>query len=141
MTDQERETQEANETRVVTFGTFDVFHYGHLRLLQRAKSLGTRLIVGVSSDRLNEAKKGRTPVYPLSHRMAILEGLSCVDEVFVEESLEQKREYLLEHDADILAMGDDWQGGFDELEDIVRIVYLPRTPSISTTATIESIRT
>lgn len=128
-------------SRVITFGSFDVFHYGHLRLLQRARQQGGCLIVGVSSDRLNREKKGREPVYPEEHRLAIVSGLACVDEVFVEESLENKSDYIREHRADILVMGDDWKGRFDEFADICRVVYLPRTPSISTTATIESIRT
>lgn len=128
-------------SRVITFGSFDVFHYGHLRLLQRARELGTQLVVGVSSDRLNRDKKGRPPVYPQEHRLAIVQGLACVDGVFLEESLDRKREYVLEHGADILVMGDDWQGRFNDLEDVCRVIYLPRTPSISTTATIESIRT
>ena len=79
---------------VITFGTFDVFHVGHLRLLQRARTLGERLLVGVSSDALNIAKKGRAPVYPQDDRMSIIAGLACVDGVFLEESLEQKAEYL-----------------------------------------------
>lgn len=126
--------------RVLTFGTFDVFHAGHLRLLERAAALGERLIVGVSSDELNIAKKGRAPVYPLRDRMAILQGLRCVDEVFVEHSLEAKRDYVREHRADVLVMGDDWAGRFDHLSDDCRVVYLPRTPAISTTAIIEQIR-
>lgn len=128
-------------SRVITFGSFDVFHYGHLRLLQRARQQGSCLIVGVSSDRLNREKKGREPVYPEEHRLAIVGGLACVDEVFVEESLENKSDYMREHRADLLVMGDDWKGRFDDLAEICRVVYLPRTPSISTTATIESIRT
>lgn len=126
--------------RVITFGTYDVFHVGHLRLLERARSLGDTLIVGVSSDELNMKKKGRYPVYPQAERMAILKGLRAVDELFVEESLELKREYILQHEADILVMGDDWRGKFDEFSDICRVTYLERTPSISTTATIERIR-
>lgn len=126
--------------RVITFGTFDVFHAGHLRLLERAAALGDELIVGLSSDELNLAKKGRRPVYPLQDRMAIVAGLRCVDEVFVERSLEEKREYVLSHRADVLVMGDDWAGRFDELRSTCRVVYLPRTPSVSTTAIIEQIR-
>lgn len=125
---------------VLTFGTFDVFHVGHLRILERAAGLGDRLIVGVSSDALNERKKGRAPVYPQDERMAIVAALRCVDGVFVEESLEQKRDYLLQYQADVLVMGDDWAGRFDEFGDICKVVYLPRTPSISTTTVIEKIR-
>ena len=126
--------------RVITFGTFDVFHVGHLRILKRAKAEGDYLIVGVSSDELNLNKKGRAPVYPLSSRLEIIESLKIVDEVFVEESLELKRQYIEQFQADKLVMGDDWQGKFDEFSDICEPVYLPRTPSISTTEIIEVIK-
>lgn len=125
---------------VITFGTFDVFHVGHLRILQRAASLGDRLIVGVSSDELNVSKKGRTPVFPQDERMQILRALKYVDEVFLEESLELKRAYVTRYRADILAMGCDWRGKFDELSDICQVVYFDRTPAVSTTAVIEKIR-
>jgi choline-phosphate cytidylyltransferase len=124
---------------VITFGTFDVFHVGHLRVIERAAALGDRLVVGVSADALNERKKGRSPVYSQAERMEIVAALRAVDEVFLEESLEQKRDYVLEHGADVLVMGDDWKGRFDELEDVCEVVYLPRTPAISTTALIEKI--
>jgi len=124
---------------VITFGTFDVFHVGHLRVIERAASLGDRLVVGVSADALNERKKGRSPVYSQAERMEIVAALRAVDEVFLEESLEQKRDYIVEHGADVLVMGDDWQGKFDDLEDVCEVVYLPRTPAISTTALIEKI--
>ena len=125
---------------IVTFGTFDVFHVGHLRILERAAALGDHLVVGVSSDALNISKKGRPPVYPESERMGIVAALRCVDAVFLEESLEKKREYLLHHQADVLAMGDDWKGRFDEFSDICQVVYFERTPAVSTTAIIEKIR-
>jgi len=125
---------------VITFGTFDVFHVGHLRLLKRARSLGDQLIVGVSTDEFTFRKKNRLPVFTEAERMEILLGLRCVNSVFPEESLEQKREYLLEHRADILTMGDDWAGKFDEFSDICEVIYLPRTPAMSTTAVIEKIR-
>jgi choline-phosphate cytidylyltransferase len=124
---------------VVTFGTFDVFHVGHLRVLERAAALGDRLVVGVSADALNIAKKGREPVFTQRERLEIVAALRMVDEVFVEESLELKRDYLLQHSADVLVMGDDWSGRFDEFGDICEVVYLPRTPAISTTALIEKI--
>lgn len=127
-------------TIVLTFGTFDVIHVGHLRILERAASMGDRLVVGVSSDALNTAKKGRSPVFPESERMRIVAALRCVDDVFLEESLEQKREYLLAHRANVLAMGDDWRGKFDIFSDICRVIYFERTPAISTTALIEKIR-
>lgn len=128
-------------TTVITFGTFDVLHVGHLRILQRARELGDRLIVGVSSDALNVAKKGRAPVFSQEERCELVANLKCVDEVFVEESLELKRDYIKEHAADVLVMGDDWAGRFDEVSDVCRVVYLPRTPSISTTGVIEHIST
>ena len=124
---------------VVTFGTFDVFHVGHLRVIERAAALGDRLVVGVSADALNLRKKGREPVFSQAERMEIVAALKMVDEVFVEESLELKRDYLLEHGADVLVMGDDWKGRFDEFGDICEVVYLSRTPAISTTALIEKI--
>lgn len=128
-------------TTVITFGTFDVLHVGHLRILQRARELGDRLVVGVSSDALNVSKKGREPVFAQEERCELVANLKCVDEVFVEESLELKRAYLEKYGADVLVMGDDWAGRFDEMSDICRVVYLPRTPSISTTGVIEHIST
>ena len=124
---------------VITFGTFDVFHVGHLRVLQRAAALGDRLVVGVSADALNVAKKGRAPVYTQEERMEIVASLRVVDEVFVEESLEEKRDYILRYHADVLVMGDDWAGKFDWVSDVCEVVYLPRTPSVSTTGIIEHI--
>lgn len=128
-----------SERTVITFGTFDVFHVGHIRVLQRAAALGDRLVVGVSADALNLAKKGRAPVYSQDERMEIVASLRVVDEVFVEESLEQKRDYILEYGADVLVMGDDWAGKFDWVGDVCEVVYLPRTPSVSTTGIIEHI--
>ena len=126
-------------TTVITFGTFDVFHVGHLRVIQRAAALGDRLVVGVSADALNLRKKDRLPVFSEDERMEIVAALKPVDEVFLEESLEQKRDYVMRYGADVLVMGDDWQGRFDELNDVCRVEYLPRTPAISTTAVIEKI--
>jgi choline-phosphate cytidylyltransferase len=128
-------------TTVITFGTFDVFHVGHLRVLERAAAFGDRLVVGVSADALNLRKKDRLPVFSEAERLEIVAALKCVDEVFVEESLEQKRDYILQFGADVLVMGDDWAGKFDEFGDICRVEYLPRTPAISTTALIEKIST
>ena len=124
---------------VITFGTFDVFHVGHVRVLQRAAELGDRLVVGVSADALNIAKKGRPPVFNQDERLEIISALKVVDEVFVEESLELKRDYIVEHGADVLVMGDDWAGKFDWVGDVCEVVYLPRTPSVSTTGLIEHI--
>jgi len=126
--------------RVITFGTFDVFHVGHVRILERAASLGTELIVGVSTDALNYSKKERYPVYSQDQRAYIINSLKFVNEVFYEESLELKRQYIIEHKADILVMGDDWKGKFDEFNDICKVIYLERTPSISTTEIIEIVK-
>ena len=124
---------------VITFGTFDVFHVGHLRVLERARALGDRLVVGVSADALNYSKKGRVPVFSQEERCAIVGALKVVDETFVEESLEQKREYVERYGAAVLVMGDDWAGKFDWVSDVCEVVYLPRTPSVSTTGIIEHI--
>jgi glycerol-3-phosphate cytidylyltransferase len=124
---------------VITFGTFDVFHVGHVRMLTRAAAYGDRLVVGVSSDALNVAKKGRSPVFDENERLEIIGSLKVVDAVFLEESLERKRDYILEQQADVLVMGDDWVGKFDWVSDVCEVVYLPRTPSVSTTGLIEHI--
>ena len=126
--------------KVITFGTFDVFHIGHVRILERAKSYGDYLIVGVSSDDLNLSKKGRKPIYSEKDRKKIIKSLSCVDEVFSETSLELKRQYINDFNADILIMGDDWKGKFDNHKDQCEVIYLPRTPSISTKEIIEVVK-
>lgn len=118
--------------KVITYGTFDMFHIGHLNIIKRAKSLGDHLTVCVSSDAFN-AIKGKKTVIPLNERVAILEAIRYVDEVLVEESWDQKRSDILENQIDVFVMGDDWEGKFDELKDICEVVYLERTPSISTT--------
>jgi len=125
--------------RVITFGTYDLLHIGHVRLLQRAAELGDELIVGVSCSKLNLKKKGRAPVYETSDRLEIIRSLACVNEVFVEESLEEKGEYIKKYNADILVMGDDWAGRFDEFKSLCSVVYLPRTTGISTTQLIGDI--
>jgi glycerol-3-phosphate cytidylyltransferase len=126
--------------RVITFGTFDVFHVGHLNILRRAKELGDYLIVGVSSDALNFSKKARYPVYPESERMAIVASVRYADQVFSEESLELKAEYIRRHKADRLVMGDDWVGRFDDLKNICEVIYLPRTEGVSTTQVMARIK-
>ena len=126
--------------KVITFGTFDLFHIGHLQILKRAKKLGDYLIVGVSTDALNFSKKQRNPICEQKYRMEIIQELKCVDEVFFEDSLDLKREYILKHKAAVLVMGDDWSGLFDEFSDICQVQYLPRTPSISTTKLIEIVK-
>jgi len=127
--------------RVITFGTFDVFHVGHVNILERASSYGDYLIVGVSSDELNRSKKGRFPIYSETDRLHIIQAMGCVNEVFVEHSLEQKAEYIKKFHADILVMGDDWKGRFDQFDSLCEIKYLDRTPSISTTQIIEVVKT
>ena len=126
--------------RIINFGTFDMFHIGHLSFIERAKELGGHLTVGVSSDALNFSKKKRFPICSEKDRMRIVKALSCVDEVFLEESLELKAEYINAHRADCLVMGDDWLGKFDELKPLCDVIYLPRTPAISTTQLIEVVR-
>lgn len=118
---------------VITFGTFDIIHVGHINILTRAFELGDRLVVGVSSDELNIDKKGYPPTITCNDRMRIISSLQMVSHVFKEESLDKKRDYVLEYNADFLVMGDDWEGKFDDLNDITKVVYLPRTPSISST--------
>lgn len=125
---------------VITFGTFDVLHIGHIKILQRAKEFGDRLIVGISSDALNYSKKQRNPVYPEQERRDIIAALGCVDEVFIEESLELKGEYIKKFNADILVMGNDWEGRFDEYKSLCTVTYLPRTEGISTSQLIAEIK-
>tara|TARA_B100000575_G_scaffold125846_1_gene100420 strand:- start:255 stop:650 length:396 start_codon:yes stop_codon:yes gene_type:complete len=126
--------------KIITFGTFDVFHIGHINILERAKSYGDYLIVGVSSDDLNFSKKGRKPIYSEKDRKKIINSLTCVDEVFTETSLELKKQYINDFNADILIMGDDWKGKFDNHKDQCEVIYLPRTPSISTKEIIEVVK-
>ena len=118
---------------VITFGTYDLFHVGHLRLLQRARQLGDRLVVGVSTDDLNFSKKGFHPIFSQADRCEIVGALGIVDQVFFEESLEQKGDYIKTYKADILVMGDDWKGRFDQFKSLCDVIYLPRTEGISTT--------
>jgi glycerol-3-phosphate cytidylyltransferase len=126
--------------RVITFGTFDIFHVGHLNLLQRAADKGHHLTVGVSSDKLNFSKKQRFPICSENSRKDIIQALKCVNNTFIEDSLALKRQYIIEHQADILVMGNDWEGKFDEFKDICEVIYFPRTPSISTTELIEMVK-
>ena len=126
--------------RIITFGTYDLFHIGHLNILNRCKKYNNEeniLIVGVSSDNLNFLKKNRYPIINEIDRIEIISNIKCVDIVFKEESLESKREYCINYNADILIMGDDHKGKFDYLKDSIEVVYLKRTPDISTTLIIE----
>ena len=119
-------------TTIVTYGTFDLYHVGHVRLLKRLKQLGDRLVVGLSTDEFN-VLKGKNVVIPYKDRREILLSCRYVDSVFEENSWEQKREDLVREKADFFAIGDDWAGKFDDLEDVVKVIYLPRTKDISTT--------
>ena len=125
--------------KVITYGTFDLFHYGHLRLLQRAKALGDYLIVAVSTDEFNRGKD-KICVYPYHERAAIVAANRYVDAVIPEESWEQKIRDMVEHQVDIFVMGDDWAGKFDFLKEYCEVVYLPRTPDISTSEIKNEIR-
>ena len=116
--------------RVITFGTFDLFHIGHLNILKRAKEQGDYLIVGVSSDELNK-KKGKVSIIPLNDRIDIVKSIKYVDEVFIEHSLELKDQYIKDYNADVLIMGDDWKDKFNWVS--CAVLYLERTPNISTT--------
>lgn len=127
-------------TIVITFGTFDILHIGHINILKRASKQGDKLIVGVSSDVLNFEKKQVYPIYDEKSRMEIIRNIKGVDDVFLEESLELKRQYILDKKADILVMGSDWEGKFDHLNDICKVCYLPRTKDISSTYLKQVIR-
>ena len=118
--------------KVITYGTFDLFHVGHLNILRRAKELGDYLVVAVSSDAFNEIK-GKKCVIPDYERMAIVEAIKYVDEVIPENDWEQKVRDVQEHDIDVFVMGDDWEGKFDFLSEYCDVVYLPTTEGISTT--------
>lgn len=119
--------------RVITYGTFDLLHYGHIHLLRRARALGDYLIVALSTDEFNRDQKHKTSYFSYEQRKLLLEALRYVDRVIPERDWEQKRRDVRDFDVDIFVMGDDWKGHFDYLaEDGVEVVYLPRTPEIST---------
>ena len=118
--------------RVITYGTFDLLHYGHINLLRRAKRYGDYLIAAVSTDEFN-ALKGKKCYFTYQQRKALVEAIRYVDLVIPEETWEQKRSDVHEYHVDTFVIGDDWQGKFDFLkEEGVEVVYLPRTPEIST---------
>lgn len=118
--------------RVITYGTFDVLHYGHINLLKRAKDLGDYLLVALSSDEFNVIKNKKS-YYTYEQRKIILEACRYVDLVIPEYSWEQKISDIKEYRIDIFVMGDDWKGKFDFLKNYCEVIYLPRTPNISTT--------
>lgn len=119
-------------TRIITYGTFDTFHWAHMNLLQRAREMGDWLGVGLSTDEFN-AIKGKKSVFSYDQRKKILMGVKYIDEIFPEQDWGQKRADIIKYRADIFVMGDDWRGKFDDLSDICRVIYLPRTPDISST--------
>lgn len=118
--------------KVITYGTFDLLHWGHINLLKRAKALGDYLIVAISTDEFN-AIKNKKAYHSFENRKMILESIRYVDEVIPENSWDQKIRDVVENDVDIFVMGDDWKGRFDFLKDYCQVVYLPRTIGISTT--------
>lgn len=119
--------------RVITYGTFDLLHYGHINLLQRAKSYGDYLIVVLSTDEFNWNEKKKKCYFNYEQRKKLLEAIRYVDLVIPEENWEQKVQDVQEYHVDTFVMGDDWKGEFDFLQEYCEVVYLPRTPEISTT--------
>lgn len=118
--------------KVITYGTYDLLHVGHINLLRRARELGDYLIVVVSSDEFN-AIKGKKSYYSFEDRKKILEAIRYVDEVLPEYTWEQKVDDVVNNQVDVFVMGDDWTGKFDFLKEYCEVVYLPRTEGISTT--------
>lgn len=119
--------------RVITYGTFDLLHYGHINLLRRAKSLGDYLIVGLSTDEFNNKEKNKECYFDFENRKLLLDAVRYVDLVVPEENWEQKISDIQKYNIDVFVIGDDWKGKFDYLKDFgVEVVYLPRTKEIST---------
>lgn len=119
--------------KVITYGTFDLLHYGHINLLRRAKDLGDYLIVALSSDEFNLNSKNKKCYFSYQKRKEMLESIRYVDLVIQENDWEQKKSDIQEFKIDVFVMGDDWKGKFDFLNEYCEVVYLPRTPEISTT--------
>lgn len=118
---------------VLTYGTFDLFHVGHLNLLQRLKALGDYLIVGVSTDEFN-ATKGKQTIVCFADRLRIVQNIKCVDLAIPESGWEQKRQDIAKYGVAIFGIGNDWEGKFDDLRDCCEVIYLPRTADISSTS-------
>ena len=119
--------------KVITYWTFDLLHYGHINLLQRAKALGDYLIVALSTDEFNSKEKNKITYFSYEERKRLLEAIRYVDLVIPEQNWEQKISDVKEFKVDTFVMGDDWKGKFDFLKDYCEVVYLERTPEISTT--------
>ncbi len=126
--------------RVITYGTYDLLHYGHINLLRRAKELGDYLIVGLSTDEFNRHSKNKASYFNYEKRKQLLEAIRYVDLVIPEENWEQKINDIKLYQADVFVMGDDWEGKFDFLKDYCDVVYLPRTPEISSTQIKEELK-
>ena len=118
--------------KVITYGTFDLFHIGHLRLLQRVREFGNHLTVAISTDEFN-AIKGKKTLIPYEQRREIVENIKSVDRVIPETCWEQKVNDVRDNEIGIFAMGNDWNGKFDFLKDYCEVIYLPRTEDISST--------
>ena len=118
--------------KIITYGTFDLLHVGHINILRRAKEMGDYLVVGLSTDEFNK-EKNKKAYHSYENRKLVLESIEFVDEVIPEENWEQKVKDIKDHDIDVFVMGDDWKGHFDFLEEHCQVVYLPRTIGISTT--------
>jgi len=121
-----------SKKKIITYGTFDMFHIGHLRLLQRLQEIGDELIVAVSTDEFNQ-EKGKKVLIPYDQRAEIVANIKGVDRVIPEESWDQKISDIQKYDVDIFAIGNDWEGKFDFLKDYCQVIYLDRTENISTT--------
>lgn len=119
--------------KIITYGTFDLLHYGHINLLKRAKELGDYLIVALSTDEFNWNEKQKKSYFSYEERKKLLEAIRYVDLVIPENGWEQKKTDVQEFKVDTFVMGDDWEGKFDFLKDYCEVVYLPRTPEISST--------
>lgn len=126
--------------RIITYGTFDLLHYGHISLLRRAKQLGDYLIVALSTDEFNLKSKSKVCYFNYEVRKTLLEAIRYVDLVIPEESWEQKEKDVKIYQVDTFVIGNDWEGKFDFLKGTCKVVYLPRTPEISTTQIKDDIR-
>lgn len=125
--------------KVITYGTFDLLHRGHINLLKRARAMGDYLVVGLSSDTFN-ALKDKKSFYSYEERKLVLEAVRYVDEVIPEDNWEQKENDVRKHQIDVFVMGDDWEGKFEHLKSLCEVVYLPRTEGVSTTRTKAHLR-
>lgn len=123
---------------ILTYGTFDVVHQGHVRILERLKAMGDYLIVAVSTDEFN-ALKGKKSLLPYEDRAYVVNALKCVDLVIPEENWDQKEKDVVKYNVNVFGIGDDWEGKFDHLKNQCEVVYLPRTPNISSTAIRKSV--